>query len=624
MDSSMGATSRRREKELKQQRESGALPPQMDVATNKPINPHNPEFLTKRPWYLGESGPSLTHHGKQKKDRAHVVSMAEADDHALQQRRKATAIPLGTWIEAMYRGKTPYLPARVEKARDDGTLDLVFEQGRKQASVPRSQLKLPKALAGARAGLEDLGKVSYDAKRDRWHGYEPAMHADVEEKYAEIDAARAKRKEDDRIQKLTTTANKRQHDDDKTPDDDDDDDEPKGGDDDAKTKKKKKKKKRQQQDDKKKAGGSDSESDVDSADDGDSDKEEFQLVDEEARDFQGRVARQGGVGGAQMKTTVRNLRIREDTAKYLRNLDPNSAYYDPKSRAMRENPTPHVDPKDLAYAGDNFARATGDALELAKTQVFAWDATKDDANFIVQAEPSRAELLRKTTAVDDVDARQKFREALAAKYGSLGEEAEPVYQSETYREFSKDGTVKQGFGPVSAAARSKYVEDVFPHNHTSVWGSFFCPVTFQWGFADDHSVVRNSFATGDNGKKANDDARLGRSTLLLSTTTTTGGGSDDDKKKPLPPADTASSQRKKKRQHNDVDALYGVPDYANVDLDEAKVQEAIRRQKRHGDGPPKDSKYTSGASTQVTLEEMEAYRRTKINKDDPMRDFLSS
>ena len=35
---------------------------------------------------------------------------------------------------------------------------------------------------------------------------------------------------------------------------------------------------------------------------------------------------------------VRNLRIRKDIAKYLRNLDPNSAYYDPKTRAMRENP----------------------------------------------------------------------------------------------------------------------------------------------------------------------------------------------------------------------------------------------------------------------------------------------
>lgn len=38
------------------------------------------------------------------------------------------------------------------------------------------------------------------------------------------------------------------------------------------------------------------------------------------------------------RTTVRNLRIREDTAKYLYNLDPNSAFYDPKTRSMRENP----------------------------------------------------------------------------------------------------------------------------------------------------------------------------------------------------------------------------------------------------------------------------------------------
>lgn len=32
--------------------------------------------------------------------------------------------------------------------------------------------------------------------------------------------------------------------------------------------------------------------------------------------------------------SVRNLRIREDTAKYLLNLDVNSAHYDPKSRCV--------------------------------------------------------------------------------------------------------------------------------------------------------------------------------------------------------------------------------------------------------------------------------------------------
>jgi len=41
---------------------------------------------------------------------------------------------------------------------------------------------------------------------------------------------------------------------------------------------------------------------------------------------------------SKQRITVRNLRIREDVAKYLRNLDPNSAYYDPKTRSMRDNP----------------------------------------------------------------------------------------------------------------------------------------------------------------------------------------------------------------------------------------------------------------------------------------------
>ena len=41
-----------------------------------------------------------------------------------------------------------------------------------------------------------------------------------------------------------------------------------------------------------------------------------------------------------IKAPTHNLRIREDTAKYLRNLNPNSAPYDPKSRSMKENPNP--------------------------------------------------------------------------------------------------------------------------------------------------------------------------------------------------------------------------------------------------------------------------------------------
>ena len=47
-----------------------------------------------------------------------------------------------------------------------------------------------------------------------------------------------------------------------------------------------------------------------------------------------------------MRTDVRNLRQREDVAKYLRNLDPNSAPYDGKARIMKENPNPDLPESD--------------------------------------------------------------------------------------------------------------------------------------------------------------------------------------------------------------------------------------------------------------------------------------
>jgi hypothetical protein len=52
------------------------------------------------------------------------------------------------------------------------------------------------------------------------------------------------------------------------------------------------------------------------------------------------------MGGA-TRMSVRNLRIREDTAKFLFNLDPNSAHYDPKTRSLRSNPNPEKDPSQV-------------------------------------------------------------------------------------------------------------------------------------------------------------------------------------------------------------------------------------------------------------------------------------
>ncbi|KAL4653021.1 hypothetical protein ACB092_01G271900 [Castanea dentata] len=72
--------------------------------------------------------------------------------------------------------------------------------------------------------------------------------------------------------------------------------------------------------------------------------------------------------------TVRNLRIREDTAKYLLNLDVNSVHYDPKTRSMREDPLPDADPNEKFYRGDNQYRNSAEALEFKQLNIHSWEA----------------------------------------------------------------------------------------------------------------------------------------------------------------------------------------------------------------------------------------------------------
>ena len=81
-----------------------------------------------------------------------------------------------------------------------------------------------------------------------------------------------------------------------------------------------------------------------------------------------------GIETLEQKTMTRNLRIREDTAKYLLNLDTNSAHYDAKSRSMRENPNPNISADKQIFKGDNFVRLTGDTLGYLEQERFAWEA----------------------------------------------------------------------------------------------------------------------------------------------------------------------------------------------------------------------------------------------------------
>lgn len=206
---------------------------------------------------------------------------------------------------------------------------------------------------------------------------------------------------------------------------------------------------------------------------------------------------------SKQRITVRNLRIREDTAKYLRNLDPNSAYYDPKTRSMRDNPYRNTGKteEEVDYAGENFVRFTGDTVEQAKAQLFAWEAYEKGVDVSLQAEPTKLEILKKEFSKKKDEFKDKVSNDLLEKYGGKEHLDVParellLAQSENYVEYSRQGKIIKG--AEQEVIRSKYEEDIHPGNHVSVWGSYW--KNGKWGYKCCHSFVKNSYCTGEAGK----------------------------------------------------------------------------------------------------------------------------
>jgi pre-mRNA-processing factor SLU7 len=631
------ASDRRSARELQEARASGAVAPAVDVNTNKIINPHNPEFITKRPWYLGnnDEGPSLDHQAldPNSSDRA-LLSMKSADLLLKQDRqqekdkRKKQQYEVGMWVEALKSNKGTYKICQIVKlGKKDTLFDLKYEDGTIEKKVkfkPKSKGMFKPRIRMTKSGTRTLqidtdkyGKESYDAKRDKYLGYDADTHTKkVEKVFQHRDELRRKLREEQK-QKL----------------------------------------KKQKEEEGKEGNGvkkqqsaaSDSDSDVDSDAEGSDDDSGDEFANKEEKLFTSRLARQGGVGGAQMKVTARNLRIREDTAKYLRNLDTNSAYYDPKSRSMRDNPNPEVAPEELQFAGDNFARISGDAVQLAQTQLFAWDAAdKGVSELHPQANPSQAELMKKKFTTKSADIQLQKKKKVLDKYGGeeyldgsgglagaieekndMSVKASNVEErkirfgvSTTTEEYSRDGRLLKGpAGKANkmVAQKSKYEEDILTNGHTTVWGSFFHMGAFSWGYADDHSLIRNSYCTGDAGRRANIEAnemRYGTGVAGSAALAQARG-----MLKALPKNTNSNGSKNLMEPPSSRSKLYGEADQ-KAEIDKDKVKEALEKFKREektmkGDGNKR--KYNSmNAEVDVTAEEMEAYRLRKDNTSDPM------
>ncbi len=220
-----------------------------------------------------------------------------------------------------------------------------------------------------------------------------------------------------------------------------------------------------------------------------------------------------------------DLRMREDTARYLINLDIDSAKYDPKRRRIVDGGA-FIDESARLFAEQNFSRVSGDAEAFEREQRYAWEVQDQtgDASLHLQANPTAAAHARRRDAEEAQKKQEELDRLMREKYGvgvisgggddDSGSKTElaaagttrkaaslatAVKTTEHFVEYDESGQVKEKFQP-RREDRSKYAEDVFPQNHTSVWGSWWHD--FQWGYACCHSFVRNSYCTGEEGKAA--------------------------------------------------------------------------------------------------------------------------
>jgi len=196
--------------------------------------------------------------------------------------------------------------------------------------------------------------------------------------------------------------------------------------------------------------------------------------------------------------------------------------------------------------------------------------------------------------------------------------------SVTQEEYTRDGRlIKGGVAVKRTALKSKYEEDIHVNGHTTVWGSFFHRGAFRWGYADDHSLLQNSYCTGLNGRMANDDANelrygtgeAGSAALAQAREMLKAIPSAKGKDPSLQNGPPSSQQSK----------LYGEVDQ-NIKLDPQKVQEALKKVEKETSKNEDDRKrkyHSVNAQVDVTEEEMEAYRMKKDRTDDPMAKLSS-
>ncbi|GBF97112.1 pre-mRNA-splicing factor [Raphidocelis subcapitata] len=421
--------------------------------------------------------------------------------------------------------------------------------------------------------IEEINMPGFESKRDRWNGYDAGEYSKVVERYEKIEALHKEMKQREKVDELyggTAAA----------------------------------------------AAGAAGGADGAAAAAGDGEGDEAKLDEAEEAAFQEVKKRVRTTAGGSTGS-VRNLRIREDTAKYLLNLDVNSAYYDPKTRSMREDPQPNKAPQEKTFFGDNFVRTSGDYQAWQALNLHSMQSFDKGQDVHVQALPSYAEMLHNSFKAKKEVLGKKSAADVLEKYGSAAAKAEGdeaallMGQTEHYVEYDRSGRVIKG---QEAKARSRYEEDVLLHNHTAVWGSWWHDGA--WGFACCHATTKNAYCTGKAGERAAaESAAQMVANIEARARADEEGRRREEERRAASTLDNSHLEGKS----------WGEDAKAELQLDKDRLAAALERQRREtkaaAETDERKRKFNSLAAEGeegVTEEDMEAFRMVKARGDDPM------
>lgn len=454
-------------------------PPRDPSATSKEENIYIPSFISKRPFYAREEGED-----------------EDSNDYLRHQRREDKS-EKSQWYD---RGRKAGPAATKYRKGACENCGAMTHKAKDCLSRPRAKgAKWTGRDIQADEVVQDIN-LGWDAKRDRWNGYDTKEYRHVVEDFNQMEELRKQAQ---------------------------------------------------------KANGDDEE-----GDEGDKYAEENDM-------------------SKHQSTATRQLRIREDTAKYLLNLDLDSAKYDPKTRALVDAGATSDKVSDL-YAEEGFMRSSGDAGDFEKAQRYAWEAQEKagDTSQHLQANPTAGAFLRKKEAEEAEKRRTEKEKQLLETYGGGDQKVMPsalrsmmAGESERFVEYDEAGLIK---GAPRKKAKSKYAEDVLISNHKSVWGSWWS--NFKWGYSCCHSFIKNSYCTGEEGKLAWEAAE---------------------------------------RQRNGENLIEHGPEQQEPDQEETETAEKAKTEDSQSKKRSREQMLNG-----VSEEEMEEYRKKRTAADDPMAKFL--